>query len=58
MRSINFDLIKSQNMKQGFMNSMAGEDWLMSDWDVKFEDEHTVAFDFKRLSLECFIKTG
>ena len=26
---------------------MAGEDWLMSDFDVKFEDEHSIAFDFK-----------
>ncbi len=47
MRSINFDLIKSQDIKQDFMNSMAGEDGLMSDSEVKFEDDHRVTFDFK-----------
>ena len=30
---------------------MAAEDWLMSDFDVKFEDKHTVAFDFKVVEL-------
>ena len=33
------------------MNSMAREDWLMSDFDVKFEDEHTVAVDSKVVEL-------
>ena len=44
---MNEQLYTREDMKQGFMNSMAGEDWLMSEFDVKFEDEHTVAFDFK-----------
>ena len=48
---MNEQLYTREDMKQGFMNSMAGEDWLMSDFDVKFEDEHTVAFDFKVVEL-------
>ena len=44
---MNEQLYTREDMKQGFMNSMAGEDWLMSDFDVKFEDEHSIAFDFK-----------
>ena len=39
----------------GALAVMAGEDWLMSDFDVKFEDEHTVAFDFKVVELGCEI---
>ena len=42
---INEQLLTREDVKEGFQQSMAGEDWLMSDFDVKFEDEHSVAFD-------------
>ena len=44
---MNEQLLTREDMKEGFQHSMAGEDWLMSDFDVKFEDEHSIAFDFK-----------
>ena len=40
-------VLTREDMKEGFQHSMAGEDWLMSDFDVKFEDKHSIAFDFK-----------
>ena len=44
---MNEQLLTREDMKEGFQHSMAGEDWLMSDFDVKFEYEHSIAFDFK-----------
>ncbi len=44
---MNEQLLTREDMKDGFQHSMAGDDWLMSDFDVKFEDKHSFAFDFK-----------
>lgn len=43
----NEQLLTREELKQGFQHSMAGEDWIMSDFNVKFEDEHSLTFDFK-----------
>ena len=48
---MNEQLYTREDMKQGFLHSMAGDDWLMSDFDVKFEDKHKAAFDFKVVEL-------
>ena len=34
-------------MKEGFQHSMAGEDCIMSDFNIKFEDDHSLSVDFK-----------
>ena len=44
---MNEQLLTREEMKEGFQHSMAGEDWIMSDFNVKFEDEHSLTFDFK-----------
>ena len=44
---LNEQLLTREEMKEGFQHSMAGEDWIMSDFNVKFEDEHSLTFDFK-----------
>ena len=44
---MNEQLLTREDLKQGFQNSLAGEDWIMSDFNVKFEDEHSLTFDFK-----------
>ena len=44
---LNEQLLTREEMRQGFQHSMAGEDWIMSDFNVKFEDEHSLTFDFK-----------
>ena len=44
---LNEQLLTREEMKEGFQQSMAGEDWIMSDFNVKFEDEHSLTFDFK-----------
>ena len=28
---------------------MAGDDWIMSDWNIKYMDEHSAAVDFKSI---------
>ena len=44
---MNEQLLTREEMKEGFQHSIAGTDWIMSDINVKFEDEHSLTFDFK-----------
>ena len=44
---INEQLLTRENIKEGLQHSMAGTDWIMSDINVKFEDDHSLSVDFK-----------
>ena len=44
---MNEQLLTREEMKHGFQQSIAGEDWIMSDVNVKFEDDHSLSVDFK-----------
>ena len=44
---LNEQLLTREEMKEGFQHSMAGEDWIMSDFNIKFEDDHSLSVDFK-----------
>ena len=44
---MNEQLLTREDMKEGFQRSMAGDDWIMSDFNVKFEDAHSLSVDFK-----------
>ena len=44
---MNEQLLTREELKEGFQHSIAGTDWIMSDINVKFEDEHSLTFDFK-----------
>ena len=44
---INEQLLTREDMKEGFQHSIAGEDWIMSDFNIKFEDDHSLSVDFK-----------
>ena len=44
---INEQLLTREDMRAGFQHTMTGEDWIMSDFNVKFEDDHSLSVDFK-----------
>ena len=44
---LNEQLLTREEMRQGFQHSMAGEDWIMWDFNIKFEDDHSLSVDFK-----------
>ncbi|HBD51817.1 MAG: hypothetical protein CNE92_07105 [SAR116 cluster bacterium MED-G05] len=45
----NEQLINRDDLREGWLRSMAGDDWIMSDWNIKYMDEHSAAVDFKSI---------
>ena len=45
----NEQLINRDDLREGWLRSMAGDDWIMSDWNIKYMYEHSAAFDFKSI---------
>ena len=43
----NEQVLDRSDLQTGWLKSMSGDDWIMSDWNLKYEDEHSVAIDFK-----------
>ncbi len=45
----NEQLINRDDLREGWLRSMADDDWIMLDWNIKYLDEQLAAVDFRSM---------